>query len=96
MFGRLARSVGQGDLVALHSSRGFETVESRVFMRLTVLLCDLVVYIPAVWLFCKSYYSSRIREVETKRFRWSWARRFEGVFLILMQPALLLLATVID
>eukprot|EP00668_Euglena_longa_P014795 GGOE01018821.1.p1 GENE.GGOE01018821.1~~GGOE01018821.1.p1 ORF type:complete len:510 (-),score=135.54 GGOE01018821.1:321-1850(-) len=35
---------------ALHASRGFESVESKIFMRGTVLVADVLVYIPACFL----------------------------------------------
>ncbi|KAL3270980.1 hypothetical protein HHI36_021483 [Cryptolaemus montrouzieri] len=38
----------------LHASRGFESDEHKIFMRLTVLLCDILVYIPSLVIF---YYS---------------------------------------
>ena len=36
------------DLVQLHTSRGLEHVNARIFMRLTVLVADLAVFMPAV------------------------------------------------
>uniref|UniRef100_A0A7S3DLB5 Alpha-1,3-glucosyltransferase n=1 Tax=Palpitomonas bilix TaxID=652834 RepID=A0A7S3DLB5_9EUKA len=39
------------DMVALHTSRGYETVLSKVLMRLSVIVSDLLVYYPAVFLF---------------------------------------------
>ena len=38
---------------ALDTSRGTETPDSKVFMRATVLLSDLLVYVPAVLLFVR-------------------------------------------
>jgi len=35
-------------LVALHASRGVETAQSKVFMRLTVILCDAAILVPVV------------------------------------------------
>lgn len=42
------------EFVALVSSRGHESYEHKLFMRASVLIADLFVYIPAVWwYFCK-------------------------------------------
>ena len=41
------------DYVALNVSRGFESYEHKVFMRYTVFLCDLLIFIPAVYFFKK-------------------------------------------
>ena len=38
-------------LVALTASRGYETASSKVFMRVTVLICDALLFFPAVWVF---------------------------------------------
>lgn len=44
---------------ALDVSRGHETPDSKVFMRSTVLLSDLLVYFPAVFLFVKQFLRHR-------------------------------------
>lgn len=44
---------------ALEVSRGYETQESKTFMRATVLLSDLLVYFPAVFLFVKWFLQHR-------------------------------------
>ncbi|XP_042272698.1 dolichyl pyrophosphate Man9GlcNAc2 alpha-1,3-glucosyltransferase [Thunnus maccoyii] len=38
--------------VELHKSRGYESPEHKLFMRATVLVADLLIYIPAVVLYC--------------------------------------------
>uniref|UniRef100_A0AAR2LJQ3 Alpha-1,3-glucosyltransferase n=1 Tax=Pygocentrus nattereri TaxID=42514 RepID=A0AAR2LJQ3_PYGNA len=38
--------------VELHTSRGYESASHKLFMRTTVLFADIVIYIPAVILFC--------------------------------------------
>ncbi|KAM3875955.1 dolichyl pyrophosphate Man9GlcNAc2 alpha-1,3-glucosyltransferase [Diretmus argenteus] len=38
--------------VELHKSRGYETPAHKLFMRATVLVADLLIYIPAVVLYC--------------------------------------------
>ncbi|MDP2435955.1 MAG: hypothetical protein Q8P67_09450 [archaeon] len=47
-FGMLAREVVP-DLVALHESRGHESFSGKLFMRGSVLLCDLLVYWVSVY-----------------------------------------------
>lgn len=38
--------------VELHSSRGYESASHKLFMRATVLVSDILIYIPAVLLYC--------------------------------------------
>ena len=66
--------------MVLESSRGYETPNNRVFMRLTVIACDLLVYFPACYLVVKSYYGHLL-----------WPRQYEAVALLMVQPALLLI-----
>ncbi|XP_062308928.1 dolichyl pyrophosphate Man9GlcNAc2 alpha-1,3-glucosyltransferase [Osmerus eperlanus] len=40
------------DWVALHTSRGYESPAHKLFMRATVLVADLLIYIPAVIVYC--------------------------------------------
>ncbi|KAL1776492.1 dolichyl pyrophosphate Man9 c2 alpha-1,3-glucosyltransferase [Sigmodon hispidus] len=50
------------DWVALHTSRGYESQAHKLFMRTTVLVADLFIYIPAVLLYCYS-----LKETSPKR-----------------------------
>lgn len=47
----LFSSLVEPDLVVLNTSRGYETPSSKLFMRSTVLLCDLLLFFPAVLVF---------------------------------------------
>ena len=47
LLGHASRAFGHPALVALRTSRGHETPETRAFMRNTVLLCDALVYCTA-------------------------------------------------
>ena len=80
-WGRLARLV-QPDLVALHASRGIETPAAKVFMRLSVIVADLVFYIPIALLiaFKLTLYKSK-----------HWPDKFEMATFLLLNPALLLI-----
>lgn len=79
-FGKLAILVGEPNMVALLTSRGYETATSKLFMRISVVIMDLLVYIPAVVLFCRSYYQKKANN----------AIAF-SIFVVLMSPALILI-----
>jgi hypothetical protein len=49
-FGKLAQFVGESDLVALGTSRGYESITSKYFMRMTVMACDAVLFLPTSYL----------------------------------------------
>lgn len=44
---------------ALDKSRGIESPESKFFMRSTVYLSELIIYVPAVFVFCQMVYGSQ-------------------------------------
>ncbi|NXP46494.1 ALG6 glucosyltransferase, partial [Heliornis fulica] len=50
------------DWVALHTSRGYESQPHKLFMRTTVFVADLLVYIPAVILYCFSLKETSIKK----------------------------------
>ncbi|NXF86685.1 ALG6 glucosyltransferase, partial [Eubucco bourcierii] len=50
------------DWIALHTSRGYESQPHKLFMRTTVFVADMLVYIPAVILYCFS-----LKETSTKK-----------------------------
>lgn len=58
----LLGAVGQflfPQLFELHSSRGYESSASKMFMRMTVLVSELLVFFPAAFAFVYVYYNSR-------------------------------------
>ncbi|KAJ1667097.1 Glucosyltransferase-like protein [Coemansia sp. RSA 1813] len=65
--------------VALGSSRGTETHESKLFMRASVVILESIVYVPAVVLLFMS-----------RQMSLSWAARQATLFTALLQPCLLL------
>ncbi|CAO3597437.1 unnamed protein product [Absidia cylindrospora] len=69
----------QSDWFALDESRGYESPESKFFMRSTVFLSELVVYIPAVFVFCQLVYGSQ-----------GYLKKHVSAILILLQPALIM------
>ncbi|KAG5676419.1 hypothetical protein PVAND_006257 [Polypedilum vanderplanki] len=51
LIGQTAKFVNES-FVELHKSRGIETEEHKQFMRMTVLIADILIYIPAMLLAC--------------------------------------------
>lgn len=56
LLGHAANSVDPS-FVKLHESKGLETIEHKYFMRLTVLIADILIYIPAVMYFIFNLHS---------------------------------------
>ncbi|XP_004588786.2 dolichyl pyrophosphate Man9GlcNAc2 alpha-1,3-glucosyltransferase [Ochotona princeps] len=67
------------DWVALHKSRGYESPAHKLFMRATVLIADLLIYIPAVVLYCCC-----LKEISSKK-------KIANVLCILLYPGLILI-----
>ncbi|KAJ3014749.1 Glucosyltransferase-like protein [Thoreauomyces humboldtii] len=78
-LGLIAKAINPA-WVALDRSRGLETEGLKVFMRLTALVTELAIYVPAVILFAKYW----IPTSDT-------ARKQVLVTLILLQPALIII-----
>ncbi|KAM8787825.1 dolichyl pyrophosphate Man9GlcNAc2 alpha-1,3-glucosyltransferase [Rhynchonycteris naso] len=66
------------DWIALHTSRGYESQAHKLFMRATVLIADLLIYIPAVVLYCC------LKEMSTKK-------KVANALCILLYPGLILI-----
>uniref|UniRef100_A0AAV1UK22 Alpha-1,3-glucosyltransferase n=1 Tax=Peronospora matthiolae TaxID=2874970 RepID=A0AAV1UK22_9STRA len=79
LFGYVANIV-EPSMVELTSSRGYESATSRVFMRTSVLLCDVVLLMPAIYCMARVSYGSA-----------NWTRRTTFCLLVLLQPAVLLI-----
>ncbi|XP_069449583.1 dolichyl pyrophosphate Man9GlcNAc2 alpha-1,3-glucosyltransferase isoform X3 [Ovis canadensis] len=67
------------DWIALHTSRGYESQAHKLFMRATVLIADLLIYIPAVVLYCCC-----LKEISTKK-------KIASALCILLYPGLILI-----
>ncbi|KAM6305896.1 dolichyl pyrophosphate Man9GlcNAc2 alpha-1,3-glucosyltransferase [Aegotheles albertisi] len=67
------------DWIALHTSRGYESQPHKLFMRTTVFVADLLVYVPAVILYCFS-----LKETSTKK-------KVSSALCILLYPGLILI-----
>ncbi|KAI7862790.1 glucosyltransferase required for N-linked glycosylation pathway [Spinellus fusiger] len=64
----------------LYTSRGLESPESKLFMRATVFVSEMVIYMPAVLVYCQTQYGNK--DIYQKHI---------AAVLILMQPCLLLI-----
>ncbi|CAG8589039.1 4143_t:CDS:2 [Paraglomus brasilianum] len=64
----------------LDESRGHESPDNKVFMRMTVLISEYIIYVPAVYVFVKWYYRKSTQKEQLLYF-----------FLIVMQPSLILI-----
>lgn len=78
-FGALAERV-EPAMVALETSRGYESATSKVLMRSTVLLCDVAVFFPALFYVARVLYT-----------RQQWTQRVAMPLIVLAQPAFLLI-----
>ncbi|KAG2533124.1 hypothetical protein JM16_000139 [Phytophthora kernoviae] len=79
IFGRAAQ-ITEPTMVELTSSRGYESTTSKVFMRTSVLLCDVLLFIPAIYYVARCVYGTK-----------QWTQRTAFVMLVLLQPAVLLI-----
>ncbi|GAM19578.1 hypothetical protein SAMD00019534_027530, partial [Acytostelium subglobosum LB1] len=79
LFGKVAEKIEPG-LVQLFTSRGYETPSSKLFMRMTVIISDMFIWLPSVYFFVRSFYSDR-----------SLIQRSCAFLFISLQPGLLLI-----
>eukprot|EP01061_Rhynchopus_euleeides_P009068 TRINITY_DN18223_c0_g1_i1.p1 TRINITY_DN18223_c0_g1~~TRINITY_DN18223_c0_g1_i1.p1 ORF type:complete len:539 (+),score=208.93 TRINITY_DN18223_c0_g1_i1:47-1618(+) len=68
---------------ALDTSRGHESYEAKVFMRTSVLVSDLLLYMPAAWY--------AVHSVASRGNRFGAAERFDALALLWLHPGLLLI-----
>ena len=59
LMGHFARAI-DGSYIELYTSRGITTSEHKLFMRLTVILADILLYIPAIFLAYKYIWKALI------------------------------------
>eukprot|EP01117_Protostelium_nocturnum_P009713 TRINITY_DN3471_c0_g1_i1.p1 TRINITY_DN3471_c0_g1~~TRINITY_DN3471_c0_g1_i1.p1 ORF type:complete len:489 (-),score=104.06 TRINITY_DN3471_c0_g1_i1:208-1674(-) len=81
LLGSIAKEIVPS-MIELHSSRGIETEESKLFMRSTVLISEMIIYLPSILLFIYLFYASK-KEDES--------RIYKLLFVILLQPSLILI-----
>lgn len=65
-------------MVKLGESRGIETPSTKLFMRLSAVISDVIVYFPAVIAFCAVYYKG-------------YYGNLTAMVILLLQPALVLI-----
>ena len=81
----------------LTTSRGIETEGSKLFMRSTVLVSDLLVYIPALLLFAQAWHVNRSQKTQVVKIQQFFARYVLTLFkslallTLLLQPSLILI-----
>lgn len=71
LVGHAAKKVNES-YVAIHSSRGIETDDHKFFMRMSVLIADLLLYIPSMLIACNVifYKIFRMNNEKTEGFYW--------------------------
>ena len=85
--------------VALDTSRGIESPESKLFMRTTVVVLDALVYVPALFMFSRTWQASRSKRTQVFRvdfltlhvLRYYWFPQELAFLTLILQPALLLI-----
>jgi uncharacterized membrane protein YhaH (DUF805 family) len=91
IFGYMARFVGVPQLVELQTSRGYESAEGKLFMRLTVILCDICIYFPAIILAIRAISDTSITGGSERRSSSPPSRILALIFIALIQPASILI-----
>ena len=85
--------------MALDTSRGIESPESKLFMRTTVVVLDALVYVPALFMFSRTWQASRSKRTQVFRVDFLMLHvlkyyRFSqelALLTLILQPALLLI-----
>jgi alpha-1,3-glucosyltransferase len=77
-------------MVALGSSRGFESPIEKLFMRMTVQISDLIIFVPAIFLLVKYCNTSSRQRVDDKILMGK-IKRLLIILFCLLQPGLLLI-----
>jgi len=73
-------SIINPDWFMLSTSRGIENPESKSYLRFTVIVLDLLIYVPAVVFFCRRWWKSRSHRTQAI-----------AVLMLLFQPSLILI-----
>lgn len=67
LMGKIAGSLNSS-YVELHKSRGITTENHKLFMRMTVIVADLLIFIPAMMIACKAIFSHLLKLTAKKLF----------------------------
>ncbi|KAK5581421.1 hypothetical protein RB653_001453 [Dictyostelium firmibasis] len=79
VFGKIGEFI-EPKSMELFTSRGYETDSSKLFMRMTVIVSDLLIWLPSVWFFVKTFYKQR-----------NISQQISAFLFISLQPGLLLI-----
>ncbi|EGC28859.1 hypothetical protein DICPUDRAFT_43700 [Dictyostelium purpureum] len=79
VYGKIGEIVEPASM-ELYTSRGYETPTSKLFMRATVIVSDLIIWIPSVWFFVTSFYKDK-----------TITQKIGAFLFISLQPGLLLI-----
>ncbi|EZA60360.1 hypothetical protein DMN91_011301 [Ooceraea biroi] len=90
LLGHIATRIDPS-FVKLHESRGLESAEHKHFMRLTVLIADILVYVPAIMYFVANLHlsSKSCRSTESNVFQFK--KRDAVILTALIYPGLILI-----
>lgn len=80
--------------VQLHTSRGITTEAHKTFMRNTVLIADLLVYLPVMWLLARSsqqLFAKRMQQQQAATGRFAHAGRLLHLSVLLLFPGQMLI-----
>ncbi|KAM9976392.1 hypothetical protein ACTFIR_010233 [Dictyostelium discoideum] len=79
VFGKIGEFI-EPKSMELFTSRGYETDSNKLFMRMTVIVSDLFIWLPSVWFFVKTFYKQR-----------NISQQISAFLFISLQPGLLLI-----
>ncbi|KAN0047446.1 hypothetical protein ACTA71_001828 [Dictyostelium dimigraforme] len=79
IFGKIGEVI-EPKSMELFTSRGYETDSSKLFMRMTVIVSDLFIWLPSVWFFVITFYKQR-----------NISQQISAFLFISLQPGLLLI-----
>ncbi|KYR01097.1 glycosyltransferase [Tieghemostelium lacteum] len=79
VFGKVGEYI-EPQSMELYSSRGYQSESSKLFMRLTVILSDIVIWIPSVVFFVQTFYQHQ-----------PLRKKIQALLFISLQPGLLLI-----
>ncbi|XP_051160400.1 dolichyl pyrophosphate Man9GlcNAc2 alpha-1,3-glucosyltransferase [Leptopilina boulardi] len=88
LLGKIAQKI-DSKYITLHDSRGFESFDHKLFMRLTVFLADLFICLPAILYFIFTFIEKKIKEETNLIYQFS--TRVSLLAVILFYPGLILI-----
>ena len=89
LFGLCANTINPS-MVALKSSRGYESSEEKIFMRSTVQISDIIIFVPAILFLVENLKTSASQRVDNQNLK-GRVQRFLVSLFCLLQPGLLII-----